>query len=248
MDQRKIVLSYLLLCGFCVLGQSPNNKDLVVIAKQFLGKPYRGNMLSSGNPEQLNTSQEAFDCVTFIEHSLATKISNGDPTKLVSALKHVRYVGDSVQYEKRYHYFSDAMRHLGFPLIQDPQHHSIATKDFSFLTTYLKDKSNKTVNIGLLAMRESQLKAEKFEYTSLTDLPYLLPLIQEGDLIGLVGKKDHLDFLHTAIAIKKGSQVYLLHASQERKKVVISDQTLTDYLKSHHQFIGISVFRPKFSI
>jgi hypothetical protein len=97
-------------------------------------------------------------------------------------------------------------------------------------------------------MRESQLKAEKFEYTSLTDLPYLLPLIQEGDLIGLVGKKDHLDFLHTAIAIKKGSQVYLLHASQERKKVVISDQTLTDYLKSHHQFIGISVFRPKFNI
>ncbi|MEY4646734.1 MAG: hypothetical protein RIQ98_570 [Bacteroidota bacterium] len=248
MDQRKIVLSFLFLANFCALGQKSTNDDFVVIAKKFLGRPYQGHMLSSGNPERLITSQEAFDCVTFIEHSLATKISNADPNKWVSALKHVRYAGDSVQFEKRYHYFSDAMRNLGFSLIQDPKHHSIATKDFSFLSNYLKDKGDKTVNIGLLAMREGQLKAEKFEYTSIKDLPFLLPLIQDGDLIGLVGKKDHLDFLHTAIAVKKGTQVHLLHASQEKKKVIVSDETLTDYLKSHRQFIGISVFRPKFSL
>jgi len=248
MDQRKIVLSFLLICGFSAFAQSQDNKDLVLIAKQFLGKPYRANMLSSGNPEQLITSQEAFDCVTFIEHSLATKFSNHDSTRFEIALRHVRYAGDSIQFEKRFHYFSDAMRHLGYVLIQDAKHHSIALKDFSFLSNYLKEKGNKTVNIGLLANREEQLKAEKFEYTSISDLAYLLPLIQEGDLIGLVGKKNHLDFLHTAIAVKKGSQVYLLHASQEKRKVVISDQTLTDYLNSHHQFMGISVFRPKFSL
>ncbi len=246
MDQRKIIFSLLLLCGFCVYGQKTANKDLVIIAKKFLGKPYRSQMLSSGNPERLITSQEAFDCVTFIEHSLAIKISNDDSTKLVSALKHVRYSGDSVQFEKRYHYFSDAMRHLGYSLIQDSKHHSIAKKDFSFLSNYLKNKGDKSVNIDLLAMRENQLKAEKFQYTSIKDLPFLLPRIKDGDLIGLVGKKNHLDFLHTAIAVKEGAQVHLLHASQEKKKVVISDQILTDYLKTHHQFIGISVFRPKF--
>ena len=247
MDQRKIILGFFLLSSFYGLGQKSDNEEFVDIAKQFLGKPYRAYMLSSGNPEQLISSQDAFDCVTFIEHSLATKISNGDPSKRVSALKHVRYAGDSVQFEMRYHYFSDAMRNLGYSLIQDPKHHSFALKDFSFLSNFLKNKGDHTVNIGLLAMREGQLKSEKFEYTSLKDLPFLLPMIQNGDLIGLVGKKNQIDFLHTAIAVKKGSQVYLLHASQEKKKVVISDQPLTDYLKSHHQFIGISVFRPKFS-
>lgn len=245
MDQRKIILFVLLFSFLSASGQI-KQLSLVEIGKHFLGKPYRGQMLSVGNPEQLITSQDAFDCVTFLEHSLATRISSGNPQAFIAALKHVRYAGDSVKYENRYHYFSDAMWQLGYKLIQDPVHHSSVTKDFSFLSNYLKDQKTTSVDINLLAQREAKLRARTFEYTGLNDLVYVLPLIQDGDLIALVGRKNHLDFLHTAMAVLKGKQVHMMHASQEKKKVEISPQTLADYLKTHKQFIGICVFRPIF--
>ena len=250
MDQRKIVVFIVLVfLSFGVYSQNleKDNSSLVKIAKQFLGKPYRGHMLSKANPEQFISSNEAFDCVTFLEHSLATKISKGKVADFPAALIHVRYAGDSVRYEKRYHYFSDAMWHLAYPIIQHPVRHSIAPKDFHFLSNFIQSQKLPTIDLSLLDQREQQLRSRPFYYTANRDLRYVLPLIQDGDLIGLVGKKDDLDYLHTAMAIRKGNQVYLLHASQEQKKVVISTETLGDYLITHRQFIGISVFRPKFN-
>jgi hypothetical protein len=45
---------------------------------------------------------------------------------------------------------------------------------------------------------------------------------------------------------RKDGKVFLLHASQEFKRVMVSSQTLVDYLKTHKQFIGVSAFRPIF--
>lgn len=112
MDQRKIVLFCLLFCFSSVYGQKPT---LVEIGQRFIGKPYRANMLSNGNPEVLVTSLEAFDCVTFVENSLAITYAKGNDSLYLKALRHVRYAGDSIQYEKRYHYFTDAMHELAFP-------------------------------------------------------------------------------------------------------------------------------------
>jgi len=246
MDKGKIIFIGLLFCFLSSYGQK-QAPTLVEIGKRFLGKPYRGHMLSPGNPEKLITSQDGFDCLTFLEHCLATRISYGNPSTFVSALKHVRYSGDSVQYEKRYHYFSDAMWHLGYKVIQDPIHHSSVPKDFSFLSNYLRAQKSSSIDINALAEREKMLSKRKFEYTSLKDLSYILPLIQDGDLIALVGKKDHLDVLHTSMAVRQGNKVHIMHASQEIKKVIISPQTLSEYLNSHKQFIGISVFRPIFN-
>ncbi|WP_395768778.1 N-acetylmuramoyl-L-alanine amidase-like domain-containing protein [Aquirufa sp.] len=246
MDQRKVVFVGLLFSFLTTYGQK-QAPSLVDIGKRFLGKPYRGHMLSPGNPEKLITSQDAFDCLTFLEHCLATRISYGNPAGFVPALKHVRYAGDSVQYEKRYHYFSDAMWHLGYKVIQDPIHHSTAPKDFSFLSNYLRAQKSSSIDINALAQREKILSKRKFEYTAMKDLSFVLPLIQDGDLIALVGKKNHLDVLHTSMAVRQGNQVHIMHASQEKKKVIISPQTLVEYLNSHKQFIGISVFRPIFN-
>jgi hypothetical protein len=246
MDQRKVLIFGLLFCFLTSYSQK-QAPTLVEIGKRFLGKPYRGHMLSPGNPEKLITSQDGFDCLTFLEHCLATRISYGKPSTFVAALKHVRYAGDSVQYEKRYHYFSDAMWHLGYKVIQDPIHHSSAPKNFSFLSNYLRAQKSSSIDIIALAQREKMLSKRRFEYTSLKDLSYILPLIQDGDLIALVGKKDHLDVLHTSMAVRQGNQVHIMHASQEKKKVIISPQTLSEYLSSHKQFIGICVFRPIFN-
>ncbi|MEN9959646.1 MAG: hypothetical protein RLZZ474_1890 [Bacteroidota bacterium] len=243
MDQRKIALLGLLFCFSSTFGQKPT---LVEIGKRFIGKPYRANMLSNGNPEVLVTSLEAFDCVTLLENSLAIKYANGIESFYPKALMHVRYAGDSLHYEKRYHYFTDAMQTLGYPLIIDSEHVTQIRKDFSFLSTYLRKQSVISVDLGLLENRERALAKKAFQYTAVVDLPTLIPLIQSGDLVAFVTSNPHLDFLHTGMLVRQNNVIRLLHASQDKKQVVLSDESLQAYLKSHPKFIGICVFRPIF--
>jgi hypothetical protein len=243
MDQRKIALLGLLFCFSSTFGQKPT---LVEISKRFIGKPYRANMLSNGNPEVLVTSLEAFDCVTLLENSLAIKYANGVASFYPKALMHVRYAGDSLYYEKRYHYFTDAMQSLGYPLIIDSKHVTQIRKDFSFLSTYLRKQSVISVDLGLLENRERALAKKAFQYTAVVDLPTLIPLIQSGDLVAFVTSNPHLDFLHTGMLVRQNNVIRLLHASQDKKQVVLSDESLQAYLKSHPKFIGICVFRPIF--
>ncbi len=246
MDQRKLIFISLFLSFLTSFGQNPGD-SFVQIGKRFLGVPYRANMLSTANPEQLIASLDAFDCVTFLENSLAIQYSKGVDSNYLNALRHVRYSGDTIQYEKRFHYFSDAMHALGFSLISDPLHTRVLKKDYSFLSSYLKSKQRSTINIELLQNREKVLAKRTFQYTDVADLPYLLPLIKSGDIVAFVSPNPHLDFLHTGMLVKQGNSIHLLHASQEKMQVVLSDQSLQDYLKSHRKFIGICVFRPIFN-
>jgi hypothetical protein len=246
MDQRKVVLFGLLFSFSAAFGQH-SSPSLVDIGKQFLGKPYRANMLSVGNPEQLITSKEAFDCVTFLENCLAIRNSKGVDSLYLKALKHFRYAGDIVQYENRFHYFSDAMFALGYPQIFDDAHVSVLSKDFSFLSSYLRSKKLLTINIALLENREKTLAKRPFQFTAVVNIAYLLPRIQTGDLVAFVTKNPHLDFLHTGMLVREGNSIHLLHASQDKKQVVISSENLGEYLKSHPKFIGICVFRPIFN-
>ncbi len=256
MDSRKVVL--FLLCSFySALGQvtpalrlaikeTQSNHDLTRVGLQFIGKPYRANALSSSNPEELVADLTSFDCVTFIENSLALVHAAGDESGYRTALVHFRYAGDSVQYEKRYHYFSDAMRQLGYPLLGSRDILQKLPKSFSFLSNYLASKQHGQINLALLRSRESELAKKDFYFTPNALVDRLLPLLESGDLVGLVSKNPAIDFLHTGMVYRKDGKVYLLHASQEFKRVMVSKQTLGDYLKTHRQFIGVSAFRPIF--
>jgi hypothetical protein len=219
---------------------------LTRVGIQFIGKPYRANALSSSNPEDLVADLTSFDCVTLIENSLALTHSKGDESGYRTALVHFRYAGDSVQYEKRYHYFSDAMRQLGYPLLGTQDMLQKLPKSFSFLSNFLASKQHGQINLALLRSRESELAKRDFYFTPNALVDRLLPLLESGDLVGLVSKNPAIDFLHTGMVYRKDGKVYLLHASQEFKRVMVSKQTLRDYLKTHRQFIGVSAFRPIF--
>jgi hypothetical protein len=256
MDSRKVVL--FLLCSFySALGQvtpalrlaiqeTRSNHDLTRVGLQFIGKPYRANTLSSSNPEELVADLTSFDCVTLIENSLALVHAAGDESLYRKSLVHFRYAGDSVQYEKRYHYFSDAMRQLGYPLLGTRDMLQKLPKSFSFLSNYLAAKQPGQINLALLRSRESELAKKDFYFTPNALVDRLVPLLESGDLVGLVSKNPAIDFLHTGMVYRKDGKVYLLHASQEFKRVMISKQTLGEYLKTHRQFIGVSAFRPIF--
>lgn len=246
MDQR-IVVFIGLLFGFSAAFGQQKSPSLVDIGKRFQGKPYRANMLSVGNPEQLITSKDAFDCVTFLENCLAIRNAKGVDSLYLKTLKHVRYAGDSVRYENRYHYFSDAMHAMGYSQILDESHISSLPKDFSFLSSYLRSRNLRHINIDLLENREKALAKRPFQFTAVDNVAFLLPRIQSGDLVAFVTKNPHLDFLHTGMLVREGNSIHLLHASQDKKQVVLSSQNLGSYLKSHPKFIGICVFRPIFN-
>lgn len=257
MDSRKIVTCILLFVSLPGIAQiSPGLRnsileargqhDLTRIGIQFIGRPYRSNSLSTSNPESLVADLESFDCVTFLENSLALALSAGVDSIYRKALVHVRYAGDSIQYEKRYHYFSDAMSQLGYPLLGTRNMLKMSPKSFSFLSNYLVSKQIGQINIPLLRSRENELAHKAFYYTPTTSVNELLPLLKSGDLVGLVSKNASIDFLHTGMIYRKDGKVFLLHASQEFKRVMVSSQTLVDYLKTHRQFIGVSAFRPIF--
>ena len=258
MDSRKISLFCLLLLswnGFSQITQplrvaihaARSTKDLSLIGLQFLGKPYAMHALSDQNPERLVADLNAFDCVTFIENSLALINSNGTDSIYRKSLIHHRYAGDSVVYEKRYHYFSDAMRQLQFPLLGTTEMLFHAPKSFLFLSSYLLTKPAIQIDVDRIREREVELSKQPFLYTPNATLEKLLPLLKSGDLIGLVSKKASIDFLHTGMVYRKNGKVYLLHASQEYKRVMISNLTLVEYLKAHKQFIGVCAFRPIFN-
>lgn len=256
MDSRKVVI-FLLFCSYSALGQvtpalrlaiqeTQNNHDLTRIGLQFLGKPYRANALSGSNPEVLVADLTSFDCVTFIENSLALTHSAGNESVYRKALVHFRYAGDSVQYEKRFHYFSDAMRQLDYPLLGTRDMLQKSPKSFSFLSKYLASKQIGQINLTLLRSRENQLAENDFYFTPNALVDRLLPLLKSGDFVGLVSKNPAIDFLHTGMIYRIDGKVYLLHASQEFKRVMVSKETLGEYLKTHRQFIGVSAFRPIF--
>ncbi len=55
-------------------------------------------------------------------------------------------------------------------------------------------------------------------------------MAENGDLIAITTDIKGLDVMHVGLAVRLGSRIHLLHASEAEKRVVISDVTLHQYL------------------
>lgn len=226
------------------------NQNHVMLAEYFLGKPYVANALSAENPEKLYLSLEDFDCVTFIENVMSLYQSNGQDSLYKKNLIRWRYsLSNDIRFETRNHYFSAAMKRL----IQDAWIVSVPTsadvqikKSFTFLSQYLRPKG-KNISIVDLERVENKLSSDPFSYIPSSKVNSILSSFKEGDIVTFVSKRNDLDVQHTGFLTFRKSNWYILHASQEVKKVCVSEKNLVEYLKSHPTFLGIQVFRPNFS-
>ena len=69
-----------------------------------------------------------------------------------------------------------------------------------------------------------------------------LGLIQDGDILAIVTRKQGLDTSHIGFALwGKDGKLHLLNASQIHKKVVLEPMTLFDYMGKHPTQLGIRV-------
>ena len=175
------------------------------ISRALLGARYRANTLIGGlrRKEVFVVRDDAFDCVTYCEVVLAAALAR-DRAGFEETLRRIRYAHGEVKWGARNHYFADWTRHavengLCRPLTIEPS----ATME-------------KTVNWRNLGKRRVSLAA-----VPRATLMANQNLLATGDVIGFVSRRSNLDFHHTGlIALGKGGEAMLRHASQRRGRVV----------------------------
>lgn len=221
----------------------------MILAEYFLGKPYIAFALSPENPERVYISLEDFDCVTFIENVMSLYASKGQDSLYKKNLIYWRYSNpNDIRFETREHYFTSALRRMVTEKRLEQVHSPVevnSKKTFSFLSNFYRSK-NKNISIPELQHMEQKLAGQSISYFPTAQVTGILPWLRDGDIITFVSRRNNLDVQHTGFLVQKKKNWYLLHASQEAKKVCISEKNLTDYLKSHPSFLGFQVFRPNF--
>ncbi len=229
--------------------------DLVsTVGKYFLHAPYQPEALESGRKEKLIINFDKFDCLTFVETvmALAKCVTAGNISKFgfQSTLQFIRYRNGTIDsYSSRLHYFSDwLMDNEKKGILRDISRKlgSVSKrKNINYMTRHRtsyhafrnEDEFQKMVLI------EKKISRRLFKGIDKNEACGVLDMIKHGDIIAFISTEEGLDIAHAGFAVRKGRNLYLLHASSKEGSVVISQKTLSAYLKQNKKFSGIVAAR-----
>jgi hypothetical protein len=232
-----------------VIKHAVDQKNPLIIGTSFIGLPYKAFALSAENPEKLVIDFRGFDCVTFVENVLALYQSQSNEAIFQKSLINMRYQNpDSLTYESRNHYFTSALLKLQKQAFLQPVRtgkDARVKKNFGVLSQFLVGKG-KNIRVDLIQKAEMELSQDSLTYIPSNAVQQVVQSFQSGDIVVFMSKKSNLDCQHVGFLTYQKGELYILHASQEAKKVLVSEKTLINYLKTHPNFLGIQVFRPNF--
>ncbi|WP_372947115.1 N-acetylmuramoyl-L-alanine amidase-like domain-containing protein [Mariniphaga sp.] len=235
---------------------SPTSVLMVKLGTYFMETPYVAHTLEKGDEEQLVVNLRGLDCTTLVENCLAlTKtIQSGEHTfeQFTKELKNVRYRSGKIDgYPSRLHYTTDwifdnqqkkLVRNLSKEIGATPY-----PKEINFMSTHpdsyrqLKDSSHL---VEIIAQKERDINSRQHFYIPEEKLAEVEDQLMDGDIVGITTSIEGLDISHMGILIRKGGRIHLLHASSAAEKVVLSEETLEEYLLSSKSATGIMVARP----
>jgi len=226
----------------------------IAVGKYFLGFPYASNTLETKGRETLVINLREFDCFTFVENVVAlmcllkkNRTGFNDYTRV---LRYIRYrQGILKGYSSRLHYFSDWLRdNTEKGVLQDITRRAGGIRFRKRLTYMTAHKGcysalNREKVYREMATIEKRLsrrlmccapkdKSAKFEES-----------IKSGDVIAMTTDIEGLDVVHVGLALWLGKKLHLLHASEAQKKVVISCESLNEYLAGRKTMTGIMIAR-----
>lgn len=223
----------------------------LALARSFLGTPYVTGTLDVNETEQLVVNLRQLDCWTLVENSIAIALTpEGDFPSYLSTLQELRYWGGTMDgYGSRIHYFSgwllqaeksgllrDCTRELG----GIPYH-----KKIGYISArpakYPKIKDAATLRD--IKAAEKRINAHVWHYIPKSKVAAMEHLILEGDLVMLTSSRRDLDIAHEGFAVRQNGRIHLLNASSLSRRVVISKQTLAQYLATQKGQSGIMVAR-----
>jgi hypothetical protein len=234
----------------------------VSVGKSFLGKPYEPHTLEGDGPEELVVNLQAFDCTTFLETTLALSLAhheisyhNHAPDQLDVAfrkfLTRFRYRNGQINgYASRLHYFSDWLRDNDRKgLLRDISHELPGSMAVAKPVNYMTAKTWKYPSMSdpavfkQIAQTESAVSQQSFYFVPKKNLRTAEKSLREGDIIMIMASRPGLDMKHCGLAVWQAGRVHLLHASSQLGEVMITRQSLTDYVLTNRWLSGIRVAR-----
>lgn len=219
-------------------------KNPMIIAKTFIGAPYKSNQLSISNPEKVYYSFRDFDCITFVENVIALYNSDGMNDNFKMNLINYRY-NDTISFESRNHYLSLGLEKLIHLKLIYPINNQINSKSIRKNLSYLSNHiGNKGIDKSKIIALENTLGNKVFYYFDSTLFVKINHLLKNGDIIAFLSSRHDLDFKHVGFVYIENNKKYVLHASQEQKQVCISNLTIQEYVKKHKSYLGFQIFRP----
>jgi hypothetical protein len=232
----------------------PLSEIIVAVGHSFLDAPFEAETLEREGTEELIVNLRAFDCVTFVENTIALagmiRAGKTDFTDFAVALERIRYRGGHRRgYPSRLHYFTDWLRDNGRRGIVRDITRRIGgapfRKQFHALTDHREEHPALKDAAAFSRMRiiEAACSRRTLCHIAKADLNPTAEGIADGDIIAITTDEKGLDVSHTGIAVHVRGQLHLLHASSTSGKVVLSDMALDRYLLSRRSRTGIIIGR-----
>ncbi len=231
---------------------------IIKVALEFLDKPYVGNTLEINKKENIILNLSQFDCTTFAENCLAISrvIKSKSKTKNLKTFKKelttIRYRNGNLKgYTSRLHYFSDWIYDNEQKKIVKNISCELGAFAFNNYVDYMSVNSakykmlaNKSKDIYKTKIIEDKISKRNSCYIPKNELVKYEHEILDGDIIGITTKIPGMDMAHVVLAYHQNGQLHIIHASLKHKKVVISNETLQEYLMNREDATGIMVARP----
>ncbi len=242
-------------------GRTPA-ETAVSVGKSLLGKPYEPHTLETGGAEELVVNLRAFDCTTFLETALALSLAHHETASQTHAtdrldasfrkyLTRLRYRNGCVNgYASRLHYFSDWLRDNDRKgLLRDISHELPGSMAVAKSVNYMTTKIGKYPSMSdpavfkQIALTESAVSQQSFYFVPKKNLRTAEKSLREGDIIMVMASRPGLDMKHCGLAVWQAGRVHLLHASSQLGEVMVTRQSLTDYVLANRWLSGIRVAR-----
>lgn len=224
----------------------------VKIAELFIGKPYVGQTLEE-SPERLVCNLREFDCYTFVENVVAlTRMNTYNVTDygvFQDLLVKMRYRGGKIDgYGSRLHYFTEWANQAednGLVTNLTKSWGKASTKQLNFMSTHPQyyPAMNDTKVKERIGRVEKYLNQSPFFEIKKENFHEVEYKIKTGDLVVFTSTVAGLDVNHEGFAYWKNGKLHLLHASLDYKKVMVSPETLGEYLQKIKKHQGIMVLR-----
>lgn len=229
---------------------------MINVGTFFKETPYVASMLEI-NPkeEKLVVNLREMDCTTFAENCLAIsrtiKSKSPDFDTFVAELKNIRYRNGKIDgYPSRLHYFSDWIYNNNQKRQVKDESKEIAKIPYplkvNFMSTHPKSyvQLKDSTLIPIIANQEKEISGRQMFYIPENSILEFEDQLMDGDIAGITTNIDGMDIQHVVILQRKSGRIHILHASSAAEKVILSEETLEDYLLANKRATGIMLARP----
>ncbi|WP_306356328.1 MULTISPECIES: DUF1460 domain-containing protein [unclassified Nocardia] len=216
-------------------GERSTGDMLELLSREFLGTPYRANMLigSADRPEELVIDFRALDCFTYLDYVTALSRSV-DRNQFVDNLIRTRYTDGQVDFAHRKHFFTDWAHTERIAATDITASVSPAAVTVDKHLNAKADGGTYLPGLPVVARAITYIPRDAVDDTVIAGL-------RTGDYIGAYADAAGLDVTHVGFFVMTPSGPVFRNASSLPEHDEVIDSPFLDYVRTTP---GIVVLRP----